>query len=89
MILAGSFEPGARLSQIRLAKQLRVVDVGLNKYQADSHTLVVLPAGVVHQNKNSVTGVERHITILAPHLADGERLDTPVAIQHEKAFGQL
>jgi mannose-6-phosphate isomerase-like protein (cupin superfamily) len=65
------------------------VDVGLKKYQASAHTLVVLPAGVVHQNRNSGTGVEKHITILAPHPADGERLDTPVAIQHEKAFGQL
>jgi mannose-6-phosphate isomerase-like protein (cupin superfamily) len=65
------------------------VDIGLNKYQADEHALVVLPAGVVHENHNGGTGVERHITILAPHPADGERLDTPVAIQHAKAFGQL
>lgn len=65
------------------------VDIGLNKYQASAHTLVVLPASVVHQNRNEGTNVESHITILAPHPADGERLDTPVEIQHAKAFGQL
>jgi mannose-6-phosphate isomerase-like protein (cupin superfamily) len=65
------------------------VDVGLNKYQAGAHTLVVLPAGVVHQNRNSGTHIERHITILAPHPAEGEPLDTPVEIRHTKAFGQL
>ena len=65
------------------------VDVGLNRYEVASHSLVVLPAGVVHQNRNSGTDVERHVTILAPHPADGERLDTPVTIQHQKAFGAL
>lgn len=65
------------------------VDIGLNKYPAGPHSLAVLPAGVVHQNKNDGTNVESHITILAPHPADGERLDTPVEIQHTNAFGQL
>jgi mannose-6-phosphate isomerase-like protein (cupin superfamily) len=65
------------------------VDIGLNSYQAGGHTLVVLPAGVVHQNRNSGTDIERHITILAPHPAEGERLDTPVEIQRAKAFGEI
>lgn len=65
------------------------VDVGLNKYQAGPHTLVVLPAGVVHQNRNSGAGVETHITILAPHPTDGMPLDTPVEIQHRNAFGRI
>ena len=65
------------------------VDVGLNKYEAAAHSLVVLPAGVVHQNRNNGAGVERHITILAPLPADGARLDTPVEIQHANAFGRI
>jgi mannose-6-phosphate isomerase-like protein (cupin superfamily) len=65
------------------------VDVGLNNYDAGAHNLVVLPAGVVHQNRNSGSGVERHITILAPLPADGARLDTPVEIQHANAFGRI
>ncbi len=65
------------------------IDIGLTQYQAGTHTLVVLPAGVVHQNRNSGTVLERHITILAPYPADGERLDVPVELHHEKAFGRI
>jgi mannose-6-phosphate isomerase-like protein (cupin superfamily) len=65
------------------------VEVGLKEYQADAHSLVVLPAGVVHQNHNGRNGVEKHITILVPQPAAGEPLDTPVEIQHDKAFGRL
>ena len=49
----------------------------------------MLPPGLVHQNKNQGANVERNVTILAPHPADGERLDTPVEILRGKALGQL
>jgi mannose-6-phosphate isomerase-like protein (cupin superfamily) len=65
------------------------VEVGLRKYQAEANSLVILPAGVVHQNHNAGPGVEKHITILVPQPAPGELLDIPVQLQHDKAFGRL
>lgn len=65
------------------------VEVGLKKYTAGPNTLVVLPAGVVHQNYNGGAGVEKHITVLVPHPEPGQPLDVPVEVHHEKAFGRL
>jgi mannose-6-phosphate isomerase-like protein (cupin superfamily) len=63
------------------------VEIGLKRFQATANTFVVLPAGVVHRNWNEGPGIEKHITMLVPEPPQGERLDVPVDIRRDKAFG--
>jgi mannose-6-phosphate isomerase-like protein (cupin superfamily) len=48
------------------------VEVGLERFTADPHTLVVLPAGVPHRQFNEGDETERHLTLLAPEPLSGE-----------------
>ena len=46
------------------------VQIGLGKQVVGPNTLVVLPAGVPHKQRNaSKTDIERHFTILVPEPA--------------------
>ena len=47
------------------------VEVGLDRFTAGPHTLVVLPAGVPHRQFNEGGETERHITLLAPEPLPG------------------
>lgn len=58
------------------------VEVGLDRYTATRHTLVVLPAGVPHRQWNDGPGPERHLTLIAPEPAPGEEpWDVGVVLQ--------
>lgn len=56
------------------------VQIGNSRMVAGPMSLVVLPAGTVHTNFNSGPGVERHIAIITPEPAPGERFDYGVQI---------
>jgi mannose-6-phosphate isomerase-like protein (cupin superfamily) len=45
------------------------VEVGLDRFDAEPNTLVVLPAGVPHRQWNEQGTPERHLTVLAPEPA--------------------
>jgi mannose-6-phosphate isomerase-like protein (cupin superfamily) len=62
------------------------VEVGLKRYQAGPHTLVVLPAGVVHRNWNEGPGVERHIALLVPEHKEGEPVAYPTKIDRQSTY---
>lgn len=42
------------------------VEVGLQRHRVEPNTLVVLPSGVPHSQRNGGTAVERHLAILVP-----------------------
>jgi mannose-6-phosphate isomerase-like protein (cupin superfamily) len=63
------------------------IDVGLEHYVAERHTLVILPAGVPHRQWNEGTELERHLTLLVPEPMQGEPWDigvqlTPTGVVH-------
>jgi len=49
-----------------IRKGTMTVDYGLEKYEAPANSLVLLPAGVVHNNSNTGTGVQSIVTLLIP-----------------------
>ena len=51
-----------------IRKGTMTVLYGMKTYQAGPNTLVVLPAGVVHNNSNDGTGVNSYITLLLPDI---------------------
>jgi mannose-6-phosphate isomerase-like protein (cupin superfamily) len=76
----GSVEPGAggpnthvhAFDQFYFVLEgVMTVEVGLERFAAGPHTLVVLPAGVPHRQFNEGTETERHITLLAPEPLPG------------------
>ncbi len=48
------------------------LQIGLERYTAGRHALVILPAGVPHGQWNEGPEIERHITLLAPEPMPGE-----------------
>ncbi|HKP41605.1 cupin domain-containing protein [Mycobacterium sp.] len=54
------------------------VEIGLEKYVAPPHTLVVLPAGVPHRQYNEGTITEKHLAVLAPAPEPGKPWDRGV-----------
>ncbi|MFT3752505.1 MAG: cupin domain-containing protein [Paludibacter sp.] len=66
------------------------IDIGLTKMTAGKHSLVVLPAGVVHANTNRSNADEIHLTLLVPEPQPGEQYDYKVEVQYENgpAFTQ-
>jgi mannose-6-phosphate isomerase-like protein (cupin superfamily) len=48
------------------------VEIGLDRYSATRHTLVVLPAGVPHRQWNDGTTPERHLTLIVPEPVPGQ-----------------
>ena len=58
--------------------------IGLNQYRAAAHSLVIIPAGIVHRNWNEGPGLEKHITLLTPEPMPGEVWDPGVDVHWEK-----
>lgn len=50
---------------------------GLGTYHVQPNTFVIIPLGVVHQNRNEGPGNERHVTLLLPE-PEKEPFDLPV-----------
>jgi len=55
-------------------------EIGLRRFTAGPHTLVVLPAGVPHRQWNDGPGRERHLTLIAPEPAPGLPWDIGVEL---------
>jgi mannose-6-phosphate isomerase-like protein (cupin superfamily) len=51
------------------------VDVGLQHHVVGPNTLVLLPAGVPHQQRNDGAATERHLTFLTPAPIEGQSWD--------------
>jgi hypothetical protein len=59
----------------------------LEKYHAEPHTLVILPAGVPHTQWNEGNALEQHFAILTPPPTPGD-LDPPdVWVNYERLEG--
>lgn len=56
------------------------VDIGFHRHEVSAPALVVLPAGIVHRQRNEGSSVEEHLAILCPEPPDGERLDHQIAM---------
>jgi mannose-6-phosphate isomerase-like protein (cupin superfamily) len=56
------------------------VDIGFHRHEVAAPSLVILPAGVVHRQRNEGSSVEEHLAILCPEPPDGERLDHQIAM---------
>lgn len=56
------------------------VDIGFHRYEVSAPSLVILPAGIVHRQRNEGSSVEEHLAILCPEPPDGERLDHQIAM---------
>ena len=63
----------------------RRCEIFLKRFSAGPHTLVVLPAGVVHRNWNEGPGVETHLALLVPEHRAGEPILYPVDIKRDGA----
>lgn len=63
------------------------VQYGMANYEAHANTLVVLPAGVAHNNLNTGTEPQSDITLLLPEPEKGQPLGTNVVIQGRGAGG--
>jgi mannose-6-phosphate isomerase-like protein (cupin superfamily) len=61
------------------------VQYGLSSLEAGANTLVVLPAGVVHNNANTGTGVQSTITLLLPEPEKGNPMGANVEIAKRAA----
>jgi mannose-6-phosphate isomerase-like protein (cupin superfamily) len=60
---------------------------GLKTYEAGENSLVVLPAGVVHNNQNNGTSVQSSITLLLPEPPQGSPLGAGVQVSRTPAPG--
>jgi mannose-6-phosphate isomerase-like protein (cupin superfamily) len=54
---------------------------GMSTFDAPANSLVVLPAGVVHNNSNDGASVQSSITLLLPEPQKGQPLGTGVTLQ--------
>jgi mannose-6-phosphate isomerase-like protein (cupin superfamily) len=64
------------------------VQYGMANYEAKANTLVVLPAGVAHNNLNTGTAPQSDITLLLPEPEKGNPLGANVTIEARAAGGQ-
>lgn len=63
------------------------VDIGFRRYEVSAPALVILPAGIVHRQRNEGSSVEEHLAILCPEPPDGERLDHQITMPPAPARG--
>jgi mannose-6-phosphate isomerase-like protein (cupin superfamily) len=61
---------------------------GLKTYEAGENSLVVLPAGVVHNNQNNGTSVQSSITLLLPEPPPGTPLGAGVQLSRQQGQAQ-
>ena len=64
-------------------------EIGLRRFTAEPHTLVVLPAGVPHRQWNEGPGPERHLTLIAPEPAPGVPWDIGVELERDRRLARL
>jgi mannose-6-phosphate isomerase-like protein (cupin superfamily) len=56
------------------------VDVGFERFEAGPMSLVVLPAGMIHRQRNEGREPEEHLAIITPEPAPHHRLDHQIAM---------
>jgi len=61
------------------------VDVGFERFEAGSLSLVVLPAGIIHRQRNEGREAEEHLSIITPEPAPNRRLDHQIAMPRAEA----
>jgi mannose-6-phosphate isomerase-like protein (cupin superfamily) len=61
------------------------IDVGFERFEAGPLSLVVLPAGIVHRQRNEGREAEEHLSIITPEPAPNRRLDHQIAMPRVEA----
>jgi mannose-6-phosphate isomerase-like protein (cupin superfamily) len=56
------------------------IDVGFERFVAGPLSLVVLPAGIIHRQRNDGRDAEDHLSIITPEPAPNHRLDHQIAM---------
>jgi mannose-6-phosphate isomerase-like protein (cupin superfamily) len=56
------------------------IDVGFERFAAGPLSLVVLPAGIIHRQRNDGREPEEHLSIITPEPAANRRLDHQIAM---------
>jgi mannose-6-phosphate isomerase-like protein (cupin superfamily) len=60
------------------------IDVGFERLEAGPLSLVVLPAGIIHRQRNEGREPEEHLSIITPEPAADRRLDHQVAMPRQE-----
>lgn len=71
-----------------IRKGTMTVEYGLSKFEAPANTLVVLPAGMPHNNLNNASTEQSVITLLLPEPEKGQPLGAGVVINRAGGGGQ-
>jgi mannose-6-phosphate isomerase-like protein (cupin superfamily) len=61
------------------------IDVGFERLEAGPLSLVVLPAGIIHRQRNEGREPEEHLSIITPEPAAHRRLDHQIAMPRAEA----
>jgi mannose-6-phosphate isomerase-like protein (cupin superfamily) len=61
------------------------IDVGFERFEAGPLSLVVLPAGIIHRQRNEGREPEEHLSIITPEPAPHHRLDHQIAMPRVEA----
>jgi|SRR5580704_2495215 mannose-6-phosphate isomerase-like protein (cupin superfamily) len=61
------------------------IDVGFERFVAGPLSLVVLPAGIIHRQRNDGLEPEEHLSIITPEPAPNRRLDHQIAMPRAEA----
>jgi mannose-6-phosphate isomerase-like protein (cupin superfamily) len=64
-----------------ITKGTMTVQYGMSTYEAGENTLVLLPAGIVHNNQNKGTSLQSAITLLLPEPEKGMPFGASVELQ--------
>jgi mannose-6-phosphate isomerase-like protein (cupin superfamily) len=56
------------------------IDVGFERFEAGPLSLVMLPAGIIHLQRNEGRDAEEHLSIITPEPAPNRRLDHQIAM---------
>jgi mannose-6-phosphate isomerase-like protein (cupin superfamily) len=61
------------------------IDVGFERFEVGPLSLVVLPAGIIHRQRNEGREAEEHLSIITPEPAANRRLDHQIAMPRVEA----
>jgi mannose-6-phosphate isomerase-like protein (cupin superfamily) len=61
------------------------LNLGRKRHQAQTNSVVLIPAGMVHRNFNASDSLERHVSLLVPEPQEGQILDYAVSIHEREA----